>query len=147
MTALLSARDGRVYLDMKRVRVCIRGREDRDASDLGYRWLPDEEIFPFFELRASAQDLRYGSKFEPDDARKRIAARLDTLIDAGARHAVLGAFGCGAFANPALTVASLYREELARRLDSFDVLAFAIFSAGYGPGNYEPSAGVFGTPA
>jgi hypothetical protein len=46
------------------------GRE----TDLGYRWLLDDEVFPFFELRAAAQDLRDGSEFDADDARRRIAA-------------------------------------------------------------------------
>jgi hypothetical protein len=94
MTRLLSAQDGVVYLDKDRSRVCIRGPEDRAGANLGYRWLPDEQVFPFFELRASAQDLRDGSAFEPGDARRRIAAQLDTLRNHGLRHAVL-CIGCG----------------------------------------------------
>ena len=56
----------------------------------------------------------------------------------GIRHAVLGAFGCGAFKNPAFEVANFYREEIAKRTGDFSVLAFAIFSAGYGPNNFTP---------
>jgi hypothetical protein len=73
MTRLLSAHDGVVYLDKDRPRVCIRGPEDRAGANMGYRWLPDEQVFPFFELRAAAQDLRDGSAFESDDARRRSA--------------------------------------------------------------------------
>ena len=142
MTRLLSARDGRVYLDTNHARVCIRGSEDRVAPDLGYRWLREENIFPFYELRAAAQDLRNGPKFHVDEARTRIAAQLDTLRDSGIRHAVLGAFGCGAFRNPAEHVAKLYQEELAARIGSYDVVGFAIFSAGYGRDNYSPFAAV-----
>ncbi len=140
MTSLLSAERGSVYLDVDRPRVCIRGPEDRERSDLGYRWLEEDEVFSFYELRASAQDLRDGSPFVLSEARKRIAAQLDTLCDSGIRYAVLGAFGCGAFRNPGALVAQIYREELVTRREHFSVVAFAIFSAGYGPGNYTPFA-------
>ena len=142
MTALISARHGRVYLDGERPRVCIRGAEDRSRSDLGYRWLEDDEVFPFYELRAAAQDLRNGSEFDVVDARSRISAQLDTLREGAIRHVVLGAFGCGAFRNPASEVAQLYKEEIAARREHFSVIAFAIFAAGYGPGNYQPFASV-----
>jgi hypothetical protein len=144
MTRLLSAQDGRVYLDVQRPRVCIRGSEDRSSTDLGYPWLSADQVFPFFELRASAQDLRNGSDFDPGDARKRISAQLDTLRDGRIRHVVLGAFGCGAFRNPADRVAAIYREEIAARSEDFAVIAFAIFSAGYGPDNFTPFARAFG---
>lgn len=143
MTRLLLASDGFVYLDRKRPRVCIRGPEDLTAIDLGYRWLPDDKVFPFFELRGAAQDLRDGSAFQATEARKRIIGQLDTLRHRGVRHAVLGAFGCGAFRNPADQVAEIYRDEIAARANDFDVIAFAIFSPGYGPDNYTPFARVF----
>lgn len=143
MTALLSAENGQVYLNARTPRVCIRGPEDRTKKDLGYDWLPDEQVFPFFELRASAQDLRNGSAFNPLDARKRVAAQLDTLYNHQIRHVVLGAFGCGAFQNPAHQVATIYQEEIGKRLLDFRVIAFAIFSAGYGPDNFTPFAKIF----
>ena len=143
MTKLLSAQDGRVYLDVQHARVCIRGAEDRSRADLGYSWLPEDEVFPFFELRAAAQDLRDGSDFNPHDTRRRISAQLHTLHERGIRHVVLGAFGCGAFRNPADRVARLYREEITNRKRDFSVIAFAVFSAGYGPNNYIPFAEVF----
>jgi len=143
MTRLLSAGEGTVYLDTARPRVCIRGPEDRNAPDLGYAWLPESEIFPFFELRAAARDLRDGCRFDPEDARRRIRAQLDTRRNHGLRHAVLGAFGCGAFCNPAGQVAEIYREEIAARAEDFSVIAFAVFAAGYGPDNYTPFARVF----
>ena len=128
---------------MRRPRVCLRGPENRQRVDLGYEWLEEAEIFGFFELRASAQDLSDGSPFDADEARRRIAAQLDTLRNAGLRAAVLGAFGCGAFANPGDRVARLYREEIRERREHFDVIAFAVFDAGYGPNNYELFQGVF----
>ena len=138
MTRLLEGVDGVVYLDASRPRVCIRGEEVRTEADLGYRWLPDEEVFPFNELRAAAQDLRGGRSFDVADARRRIAAQLATLIRHGIGHAVLSAFGCGAFRNPAPAVAALYREELERRIDDLELVAFAIHAPGYGPDNLAP---------
>lgn len=121
----------------------LRGAEDRSREDLGYPWLPDEQVFPFFEFRASAQDLRNGAAFDPRDTRRRIAAQLDTLRDCEIRHVVLGAFSCGAFWNPARDVAAIYREEIRERLAEFDVVAFAIRSTGYVPDNFTPFAEVF----
>ena len=135
MTALLSGRNGRVYLDLERPRICLRGAEDRDRDDLGYRWLADHEVFPFAELRAAAVDTRPNLPFLPEEMRRRIRAQLATLIDGGVRHAVLSAFGCGAFGNPAHAVARLYAEEIGPVAGQFALLAFAIFHPGYGPDN------------
>src|SRR5262249_41363891 len=140
ITRLLSARHGAVYLDVEQPRVCIRGPEDRSRADLGYSWLLEDQVFPFFELRAAAQDLRDGSVFEPQDARMRISAQLDTLQDHRIGHVVLGAFGCGAFRNPAHRIAQFYREEILARKANFAVVAFAVFAAGYGPDNFTPFA-------
>lgn len=143
-TDLLNATDGRVYLDVERPRVCIRGAEDRTRSDLGYAWLdqdqvrggkggwgccrwgkelerqglgmdhhaptaslracpakkkpseptllfyrvlfPGAQVFPFYELRAAAVDLRNGSAFDSRETARRIGAQLDTLIDQGGLH-------------------------------------------------------------
>jgi hypothetical protein len=143
MTRLISGVDGRVFLDTGQPRICIRGPEDRSRDDLGYPWLSDDEVFPFYELRAAGQDLRDGSAFDEAETRHRIAAQLDTLINSGIRHAVLGAMGCGAFRNPPREVACIYKEEITERLSHFSIIAFAIFAAGYGPGNYAPFAEVF----
>ncbi len=137
-TDLLNAVGGRVYLDTQRPRVCVRGPEDRQRADLGYEWLAEDEIFPFYELRAAARDLRDGSTFEPVDAHRRIGAQLDTLAAANVEHVVLSAFGCGAFRNPAGRIAETYRKELDKRGDAFQCVAFAIFHPGYGPDNFSP---------
>lgn len=137
-TRLISGEEGVVYLDVDQPRVCLRGPEERNATDLGYRWLDEQEIFPFFELKAAAQDLRGGDAFNPNQARRQIKAQLETLKLANVRHVVLGAFGCGAFGNPADQVARIYREELAPYRAFLDVVAFAIFNAGYGPDNFTP---------
>jgi len=138
MTRLLTAQDGLVYLDSMKPRVCIRGPEDRASHDLGYPWLAEEDVFPFLELRASAQDLRGGQPFSEAEARRRISAQFSTLINHGIEHVVFGAFGCGAFRNPSDRVARIYRDEIQRHASAFRVIAFAIFHAGYGPGNFAP---------
>lgn len=142
-TRLISGEDGVVYLDVARPRVCIRGPEERDKVDLGYRWLDEHELFPFFELKAAAQDLRDGGAFDANRARRQIRAQLETLKMANVRHVVFGAFGCGAFRNPAEQVARIYREELAKYSAFLDVVAFAIFHAGYGPDNFTPFKAAF----
>ena len=86
-----------MYLDTNHPRVCIRGPEDHERSDLGYRWLEEDEVCSFYELRSTSQDLRQGEVFGPELARRQIAAQLDTLIEADICHTVLVAFGCGAF--------------------------------------------------
>jgi len=77
-------------------------------------------------------------RFDETEMRKRIVAQFETLKAGGVRHAVLSAFGCGAFLNPAPDVARLYREELEERLTDFDSVVFAVFNAGYGSDNFMP---------
>jgi hypothetical protein len=137
-TRLLLAQDGRVYLDSQKPRVCIRGPEDRAHPALGYPWLSEDQVFPFLELRASAQDLRGGQPFNEAEARRRISAQFDTLQHHGVKHVVFSAFGCGAFRNPADRVARIYRDEILKHGSAFSVIAFAIFHAGYGPNNFIP---------
>lgn len=141
-TALMEGDQGRVYLDVSQPRVCVRGPEVVGRME-GYEWLHEDEVFPFYELRAAARDYRNGDAFDPADARRRICAQIETLVDAKQRHVVLGASGCGAFANPAASIARIYKEELAHRAGAFDCVAFAVFSAGYGPGNYPIFRRVF----
>jgi len=139
-TDLINGKNGRVYLDIKNPRVCIRGSENFNASNLGYELLPNDEIFPFYELRAAAVNLKgREDQYNHHETRKRVAAQLDTLINHGVRHVVLSAFGCGAFGNPAEKVARAYHEELqlGSRWTNFDVIVFAIFFAGSGLNNFE----------
>ena len=135
MTDHIEGLSGVCYLDVTNPRVCVRGPEVVGRME-GYEWLRDEDVFPFYELRAAARDYRNGDAFDLADARRRICAQLDALVGAEVRHVVLGASGCGAFKNPAASIAKLYREELSMRSHAFECVAFAIFHAGYGPSNY-----------
>jgi hypothetical protein len=142
MTELISGKNGVVYLDIDNPRICIRGAEDKTHNTLGYAWLKEDEIFPFYELRAAAQDLRGKEKFNVDEARRRIVAQLNTLQANKVRYAVLGAFGCGAFLNPAETIATIYKEEIEKRIDDFSLIVFAILDSG---GAYAEFYTVFDT--
>jgi len=129
MTELISATNGTVYLDTDNPRICIRESEDQTRDDLGYAWLKEDEIFPFYELRASAQDLCGKVQFDAAEARKRIVSQLDTLKANKVRYAVLGAFGCGAFLNPAEIITTIYKEEIEKRIDDFSLIVFAILDS------------------
>lgn len=130
MTDLINAKDARVYLDTSRPRVCVRRGENEH-----YRWMAVNEVFPFYELRSAAQDLR-AERFDHADLAKRVEAQFATLVDKKVRHVVLSAFGCGAFRNDPKTVAACYAECIARYKDHFDHIVFAIYYPGYGKDNY-----------
>ncbi len=144
MTDILNAKYGRVSLDVEQARVCVRGSETQGQPGAGYSWLDQENIFPFYELKAAAVDLRYGRAiFDPSECKRRFNALLDTIKDAGVEYAILGAHGCGAFANPSHEVAKCYASVLQERKQEFALIAFAIYHAGYGPNNYQIFKEVF----
>lgn len=134
---LINGVNGNVYLDTNKPRICIRGQELREREDLGYIWLSEDEIFPFYEMRSAAIDLRSGEKFSEEECFKRIIAQFNTLKKLNIKHVVLGAHGCGAFLNPPEKVAEIYKKVIQDFIHDFHVISFAIFNAGYGPDNYS----------
>ena len=68
---------------------------------------------------------------------KRVEAQFATLISTGVRHVVLSAFGCGAFKNDPNDIAWVHKQAAERHRASFIVIAFVIFYAGHGQGNYK----------
>jgi hypothetical protein len=110
MTSLLEAQEGRVYLDTAHPRVCIAGPEERERDDLGYARLADGEVrrpfhhgavlcriaasrvpmsshlamplqvFPFYELRAAAADLRLGGGYDGEETARRVGAQRDDTL-------------------------------------------------------------------
>ena len=153
---LINAKEETVVLDIETPRVCFRSGESDAAKFHGYQYLAHDDVFPFYEMRAAAEDLRYdadGKKrtekemetaFDAVSCRKRVRAQLQTLRNTKQRHAVLSAFGCGAFGNPAEEVAKIYAAQLKVYEDDFDCAAFAIFAPGYGPSdNYDKFRQIF----
>lgn len=131
-TDLINGKNGRVYLD-KDPRICF---VDSEAN--GYRLLPQGDIFQFYEMRSAATNLSDGSPFNEAEMEKRIRAQFETAKDASKEYILLGAFGCGAFMNPAKDVARLYKKVIDEYKRHFKVIAFAIYYAGYGPNdNYQ----------
>ncbi|QMT61504.1 poly(ADP-ribose) glycohydrolase domain-containing protein [Legionella sp. PC997] len=140
-------------------RICFRGPEvllpstvdDYGGSgltsspELSYAFLPSESIFSFYELRSAAPEHFAESQSQEasvlkehrEDLRRRIAAQLDTLILVGQTHAVLGAWGCGAFKNEPELVAETYAEEIEKRADFFQHLLFPIINTNSHSNNFE----------
>lgn len=140
---LVASLHGECYLDLS-PRICIKDKEVREDKNLGYALLDEKEIFPFYELRSAALDLRnpglraLKKEVKIEMNRKKIKAQLDTLIKNKTRHVILSAFGCGAFLNDSTQVATIYKEEIEKVKESFDVVIFAVFYAGYGNDNFTP---------
>jgi hypothetical protein len=136
MTALINGFSGHVYLDVQTPRICIKGSEGPNIS--GYDDLSPSDYFLFYELKSAADNISRDNPFSEASMRKKIAAQLDTLKAANVRCVVLSAFGCGAFGNPPTEVARIYREELQKRLEDFDDVAFAIFTSEFDSDNFMP---------
>lgn len=77
--------------------------------------------------RAAYPDLT-AAETTPDLTLK-ISQTLRAFKNHGARHLILGAFGCGVFANPGAQVARLFREQLLRSEfnGAFSEIVFAIY--------------------
>ena len=143
-TNLLNGRGDRVALGLEEPSVCFRTSELRcNGNVLGYELMADSDIFEFYELRASAVDMHHlrstlktlyppiymlDEELIEHEIQKRIKAQFNTLKEAGLRHVVLTAFGCGEFENNPKTVASAYANILqeSEYRDAFSVIAFAI---------------------
>jgi hypothetical protein len=125
-------------------RICIKGPETLTKpdintinDDIGYRDLSNNEMFLFYELRCAAKFIAIGDPFQDAEMDRRIHAQFETLKKANIRHAILSAFGCGAFHNKPEDVANLYKKYLKIYKNDFDVVVFAIHFAGNGLENYD----------
>lgn len=134
VTDLINGVSGKVYLDVQNPRICIKGSEGPNVS--GYDDLSSSNYFLFYELKSAADNITRANPFSKVSMRGKIAAQLDTLIEAKVRCVVLGAFGCGAFGNPPAEVAEIYREELQERIGHFDDVVFAIYTSEHDHNNF-----------
>ncbi|KTD02474.1 poly(ADP-ribose) glycohydrolase domain-containing protein [Fluoribacter gormanii] len=133
MSSLINAEKGRVYFNPTPLTL-IR---DSDGTLLDPQ-KDQGKIFPFYELRVAADDLRrrifgipipfFPHPFNEKSMRRKIHAQLDTLIENNQQNIILGAFGCGAFCNPPDKVANLYHEILNQKKykSFFKNIVFAI---------------------
>ena len=69
--------------------------------------------------------------------RRRIRRILAVAAQKGAQVLILGAFGCGAFGNPAGLVAEAFYEELQSRGGCFEVVEFAVYCRPEDDSNYR----------
>lgn len=154
-SALVNGDKGRVMLVNNKVSVCFRTRELYQTGNIrGYEFMDQGDWFPFYELRSAALNVKHLTDHAPsmykvdidqveENMKRRIGAQFDTLQKAGVRDVVLSAFGCGAFGNDPTRIATLYAHELLQRSDKFNVVAVAIFYAGFGKNNYQEFKAAF----
>jgi hypothetical protein len=118
----------------------FNGRVMEPDPGLSFQMLEESNIYPFIELRSAALDRSNPATIQGSDEqemKKRIESQLDTMIVAGIRHAILGAFGTGCYDNDPEMVATLYREALRGRLGCFDDAVFPILGTGVSTRNYN----------
>ena len=90
------------------------------------------------KLPSSTADLMLNSLFVDEESLKGYAVHpLHVAAANGAEILVLGAFGCGAFANDPHYVAAAYRDALEEYLEWFSVVEFAVWCKGYETENYK----------
>ena len=139
MIDLHNAVNGKIYIDVECARICIKTKEENDfivQPDNSYKLLYDDSIFPFYEMRGAADDLRRGGVYNNESMTKKIEAQFNTMIEKNVEHCVLGAFGCGAFENPPARVANIYKKMIDKHKNKFKHIVFAIYNAGYGSNNF-----------
>ena len=96
----------------------------------------------FFPGISGKKKAFYDSVEYQEVLRKRIFSVLDTAEHFGHKNLVLGAFGCGAFANDPYQVAGLFKECLA--FYEFEQVRFAVLASGEtGRRNLEAFQSVF----
>lgn len=139
-----------VYIQVPSGESMSGGFELSQADSLEF--LPDELVFPFKEARIAAHDLTDGllttasgdvicevdwdsesfRQVYRQETKQRIDALLDTLILNGERNVVIGALGCGAFMNPADSVAALFKQSIEERSEHFSHIVFPIYTPRHG---------------
>lgn len=118
----------------------IGGKNCKVAEpNLSFRVLPDNQIFPFIEMRSEAPYLvgKASKNIVTDLLTQKIAAQLDTMILHGLRNCVLGAWGWGSYHNDPTLVAEVYAAEISKRAHHFNHIIFSINDTRFGERNFR----------
>ena len=83
ITSLINAKDNTTYIDVTHPRICIKGNEVFESSNLGYANLGEDNMFLFYELRCAAIKIQPNAPFKKEEMKKRIEAQFSTLKSNG----------------------------------------------------------------
>jgi len=115
--------------------------------------LPEKEWYEMDVVTCAAPDLRQlgdESQFAPTKAelQKLHEIRWRCILSAAAGHGadvlILGAFGCGVFANPPKLVAEAFNKVLPDFRNHFETIEFAVYSSSKEENNYRAFLNIAG---
>lgn len=118
--------------------------------------LPEKDWFDVDVISCAAPNLRYMSQHDKnwkknvtdkklfDIYKKRMNRILDIARDAKSEVIILGAFGCGAFANPPELVAKAMHVAIDEYKYDFETIEIAVYCSPRDSFNYEVFAKEFG---
>ena len=124
----------------------------RDDAN-GEAMMEESDWYEMDVITCAAPDLRQlgdGAQFSPspEELRTLHEVRWRCILAAAARHEVdvliLGAFGCGVFANPPELVADAFNSVLQEFQNHFETIEFAVYSGNKEARNYRAFAGITG---
>ena len=122
----------------------------RGLEEDGYPYLKEPFITNFVAVAALSNPSVNGESYANPEERQGMVNKVRTILGIAAKNhhtvLILGAFGCGAFHNPALEVARIFKEELESETfkNRFEKVIFSIKSDHNDTqGNYSKFAEVF----
>ena len=113
--------------------------------------LPENEWYQVDVITCAAPDIRSvgdETEYNPgeDELYIEFVKRWKCILSAGAKHKadvlILGAFGCGVFANPPKLVAEAFCEAVKGFENYFEAIEFAVYSPGENNENYQIFKGI-----
>jgi len=124
----------------------------RDDAD-GEVMMQESDWYEVDVITCAAPDLRQlgdAAQYtpEPGELLKVFETRWRCILSAAARHEadvlILGAFGCGVFANPPLVVVKAFNNVLDEFRNYFETIEFAVYSPRQDDLNYQTFSGIKG---
>lgn len=110
--------------------------------------LEEKDWYPVNVITCAAPNLRWGHHFEEMEAAEITEEELRVLLESRIRRIfreaaaegnevlILGAFGCGAFHNPPVLVADVFRQMTEEYRRYFETIEYAVFHVGKESENY-----------